>query len=198
MRHSPDAPGLGLDAMIADKFGREASGIGGGTPGAGIGLVVVGRLTGTGGGDSVALLRPNDSADLRGGGTACVCPDSFPCDAVGCLAGRLGRDGSLGGSVRSGTTFGDDFVDFKAARVAEGSSVTFLGGRGGSIDGSYAGARTVYNWPPFDAVLALVLVDPVDLTDQPEAIVDTDSDDPRLLKLCSDDFLEGSGGGGAC
>jgi hypothetical protein len=81
-----------------------------------------------------------------------------------------------------------------AFRVALFSSA-FLGGRGGSFEGSYAGARTWYTVPV--PLLAPVLVDPSESVDMPDATVDMDSIDSRRVKLRLSDGLRG-GKAGVC
>ena len=78
-----------------------------------------------------------------------------------------------------------------AARVALFCSSCFFGGRGGSLDGSYAGARTWYNVLP---LLPFVLLEPSDSVEMPEAMVDIDSEDSRRVTLRSDDLRGGKAG----
>lgn len=80
-----------------------------------------------------------------------------------------------------------------AALVALFGSSCFFGGRGGSFEGSYAGARTWYNVPP---LLPLVLTEPSEMVETPEAIVDMDSEDSRRVTLRSEDLRGGKAGDG--
>jgi hypothetical protein len=66
------APGFGLEAMIAFRFGLDDIGTGGGTPRAGteLDVTVGGRVEGTGGGVAALLLKPISNADRRVGGGA--------------------------------------------------------------------------------------------------------------------------------
>jgi hypothetical protein len=87
------APGFGLEAIIAFRFGLDDIGTGGGTPRAGAELVVTagGRVEDTGGGVVVLLLKPISSADRRVGGgaiTLFVREVSFE----NCLCGSAGTD----------------------------------------------------------------------------------------------------------
>lgn len=149
LRQEATAPDLGLEAMIASRFGLDAKGIGGGAPGSVFLLSAPGRVVGIGGGVSVDLFIPNSSAERTGrvvGGGARIlrlgCSSSSGWLFVSLLAGSAGRDGSCGGMcLFVGTA---SLVDFIAARVARllGSSGAFLGGSGGNFEGSNAGART--------------------------------------------------------
>jgi hypothetical protein len=76
-----------------------------------------------------------------------------------------------------------------ALRVALFSSDALLGGRGGSLEGSYAGARTWYMVPL--PLLMPVLLDPSDNVDMPDAIVEIDSLDSRRLRLRLSEGLRG-------
>ena len=78
-----------------------------------------------------------------------------------------------------------------AALVALFGSSCFFGGRGGSFEGSYAGARTWYNVLP---LLPFVLTDTKDSVDTPDAMVDIDSDDSRRVTLRSDVLRGGKAG----
>lgn len=103
-----------------------------------------------------------------------------------------------GGSSRLATTLRLLVI---AALVALFGSSCFLGGRGGSFEGSYAGARTWYNVLP---LLPFVLTEPSDSVDTPDATVEMDSDDSRRVTLRSEvlrggragDFWLGFRGGG--
>jgi hypothetical protein len=79
--------------------------------------------------------------------------------------------------------------------VALFSSTTFLGGSGGSLEGSNAGARTWYSVPL--PLLVPVLLEPNESVDMPEAIVDIESVDSRRLKLRLSEGLRG-GSVGVC
>jgi hypothetical protein len=76
-----------------------------------------------------------------------------------------------------------------AFRVALFSSGALLGGRGGSLEGSYAGARTWYSVPL--PLLVPVLLEPSERVDMPEAIVEMDSVDSRRFKLRLSEGLRG-------
>ena len=78
-----------------------------------------------------------------------------------------------------------------ASRVALFCSSCFFGGKGGSFEGSYAGARTWYNVLP---LLPFVLTEPSDNVETPEAIVDMDSEDSRRVTLRSEDLRGGKAG----
>lgn len=78
-----------------------------------------------------------------------------------------------------------------AWRVALFCSSCFFGGRGGNLEGSYVGARTWYSVLPW---LALVLTEPRDSVETPEATVDMDSVDSRRVRLRSDDLRGGRAG----
>jgi hypothetical protein len=82
-----------------------------------------------------------------------------------------------------------------AFRVALFSSDGLFGGSGGSLEGSYAGARTWYSVPL--PLLVPVLVEPSESVDMPEAIVDMDSLDSRRLRLRLSDGRRG-GSVGVC
>lgn len=87
-----------------------------------------------------------------------------------------------------GTTFRFEAI---ADLVALFCSSCFFGGSGGSFEGSYAGARTWYNVLP---LLPLVLTEPSDNVDTPEAIVDIDSEDSRRARLRSEGWRGGKAG----
>lgn len=100
-------------------------------------LLAFGLVAGKGGGLSVVLFNPNDSADLLGGGLITFFALFVSGPAVFCLTGRGGREGSDGGTDLLGRTAGKDLVGLSADLVGLGSSVTvLLGGRGGSFEGS--------------------------------------------------------------
>jgi hypothetical protein len=67
-----------------------------------------------------------------------------------------------------------------AFRVALFSSCALFGGRGGSLEGSNAGARTWYSVPL--PLLVPVLLDPSERVDMPDAIVEMDSVDSRRFR----------------
>lgn len=69
LRHEFCADGFGFDAMMADRFGRDAVGMGGGTRDNG-GVLSDGLVLGMGGGLSVDEFMPNVRAEGRtdGGG----------------------------------------------------------------------------------------------------------------------------------
>jgi hypothetical protein len=118
---------LGLEAIIAFKFGLEDRGTGGGAPAVeSEGELYDGRFCGTGGGSVALLLKPSSSTDLRGGGAitllvldvsvlfVVVLPGkggrsgerSWTLDCLGGSDGRAGSSGvldRLGGSVWLGT-----------------------------------------------------------------------------------------------
>lgn len=153
----------------------------------------LGLLGGKGGGVSVALLSPNDKADLLGGSGF-----EGSCSVELCRAGRGGREGRTGGgwilfSSVFDTTLGEECVAFKAVLAGLGSSLAFFGGRGGNLEGSYGGAFILNTCPSpkYDALLTPVWVDPTDSEERPDAVVDTDSADSRLLMLCSEDLRGG-------
>lgn len=104
MRHCATAPGLGFEAMIASRFGREDVGTGGGAP-----LTpCTDRLEGIGGGSTIALLlNPSDRADRTGrcgGGIMALFVSTAVADRLGSAGTRLSGErseafvGCLGGS----------------------------------------------------------------------------------------------------
>jgi len=136
MRHTPTAPGFGFEAMMASKFGRDASGIGGGAP-ASVAEVGDGRVVGTGGGVSVGLFMANESAEGLGGGGNARLVGSFSVVLDAGLVGSVGRDGSWGGGALLAVAPVDvDLIAFKVALLCFGSSGAFFAGRGGSLVGS--------------------------------------------------------------
>lgn len=138
-RHELVAEGFGLEACRAARFGREESGIGGGAPGASLGVsleVSLGLFGGKGGGVSVDLFNPNDSADLLTGSGL-----GGSCFAEVCRVGRGGREGRTGGGwIVVGpffdTTLGAERVGFRVTLAGFGSSFSLFGGRGGNFEGS--------------------------------------------------------------
>lgn len=149
LRQEEVVAGLGLEAMIASKFGLEASGIGGGAPRADTQseMTTGGRAVGTGGGEGGLLLKPMSNADFRGGGAITL----FVSVAVALLLeGRLGKQGlagrsgvfSWGGKAWLGTSLRGLLIAFSVALLFLTCSGAVLEGRGGNADGSKAGART--------------------------------------------------------
>ena len=138
-RHEPVAEGFGLEACRAARFGREESGIGGGAPGASLGVslgVSLGLFGSNGGGVSVDLFNPNDSADLLTGSGL-----GGSCFAEVCRVGRGGREGRTGGGwivvgLFFDTTLGTEWVCFRETLADFDSSFPLFGGRGGSFEGS--------------------------------------------------------------
>jgi hypothetical protein len=127
--------------MMASKFGRDASGIGGGGP-ASVGAVGDGRIAGIGGGVSVDLFIANESAEGLGGGGNARLVGSFSVVFVADLAGSVGREGNWGGGALAEVAPVDvDLIAFSIALLCFGSSGAFFAGRGGSLVGSKAGAR---------------------------------------------------------
>lgn len=143
MRHDPEAPGWGFEAMIASRFGRDAKGMGGGALAA-VADVDGGLEVGTGGGFSVDLFKAKESAEgLGGGGNARLgCSLSFVFDSG--RAGSTGREGSWGGRALAETAMFDlDLIAFMIVLpCCCCSSGTFFAGSGGNFVGSKAGART--------------------------------------------------------
>jgi hypothetical protein len=78
---------------MASKFGRDASGMGGGAS-ATVADVEDGLVAGIGGGVSVDLFIANESAEGLGGGGSARVADSLPVILDPGLAGSGGRDGS--------------------------------------------------------------------------------------------------------
>lgn len=109
-----------------------------------------------------------------------------------CMQMWVGSPGAeafiCGGSSRLATKL---LFDAIAALVALFCSSCFFGGKGGNFAGSYAGARTWYNVLP---LLPFVLTEPNDSVEMPDAMVDIDSDDSRLVTLRSDDLRGGRAG----
>jgi hypothetical protein len=138
-KHELVAEGFGLEACRAARFGREESGIGGGAPGASLGVslgVSLGLFGGKGGGVSVDLFNPNDSADLLMGSGL-----GGSCFAEVCRVGRGGREGRTGGGwIVVGpffdTTLGAEWDGFRVTLARFGSSFSLFGGRGGNFEGS--------------------------------------------------------------
>lgn len=97
-KHAGAAPGLGFDAIIASRLGRDARGTGGGVlaTGAESAATDTGRFDGIGGGEGALLLKPISSADLLGGGGAIIRLTTFDDGVetlVGALLGRVGLSG---------------------------------------------------------------------------------------------------------
>jgi hypothetical protein len=104
LRQLAAAPGLGFEAIIASRLGRDESGIGGGAPvfrfGVDSEVTADGRFVGTGGTRSL-LLKPISSADRRGGGAITLFARSFEAclwgndggSRVDCLGGNEGLAG---------------------------------------------------------------------------------------------------------
>jgi hypothetical protein len=72
-----------------------------------------------------------------------------------------------------------DFIAFNVA-LCLFSSGSLFAGSGGNLEGSYSGARILYNDPPSEVLLILV---PIDLPDIPDAMVEIESFDGCLLIL---------------
>jgi hypothetical protein len=137
MRQDPVAPGLGFEAMIASKFGRDAMGIGGGALAAVVD-VDDGLEVGIGGGASIALFKAKERAEGLGGGgnprLGCSLSGVFDSDR----AGSAGREGSWGGSALAETAMFDlDLIAFMIVLpCCCCSSGAFFAGRGGNFVGS--------------------------------------------------------------
>ena len=100
-------------------------------------LFAFGLDDGNGGGLSVVLFNPKDSADFLGGGLITFFTLLVSGPAVDCLAGKGGLEGSDGGTDLLGITAGKDLVGLSAVLAGLSSSVTvLLGGKGGSFEGS--------------------------------------------------------------
>jgi len=97
LRQDEAAPSLGFDAMMASRFGLEASGIGGGALDAKEHSEVTagGRVVGGDGGEGALVWTPMSNADGRGGGAIAL---FFPGVIALLIAGRLGREGLAGKS----------------------------------------------------------------------------------------------------
>jgi hypothetical protein len=100
MRHTLRSEKENMAYMMASRFGREESGIGGGPLGSPA-LRPTGRLEGIGGGVSADLFKPNSSADRFGnGGTrrrdceACVSSSLLPGLREDCLEDIAGLEGN--------------------------------------------------------------------------------------------------------
>ena len=79
---------------MASRFGRDAIGIGGGAPSPGVAFSE-GRVAGIGGGVSVDLFIPKESAEGRGGGKTCdLCGWTSCWTLDSCLMGRGGLEGN--------------------------------------------------------------------------------------------------------
>lgn len=179
MRQEPVAPGLGFEAMIASRFGRDAMGIGGGAPAAVV-EVGDGLDVGTGGGVSVDLFKAKERAEGLGGGGNARLGGSLSGVFDSDRAGSAGREGSWGGSALAETAIFDlDLIAFMIVLpCCCCSSGAFFAGRGGSFVGSYAGARISKRCPPFEVPLLMpVTAEPRDRDDTAEETVEIDSID---------------------
>ena len=127
---------------------------------------------------SIDDFKPCDDIEGLGGGTTC--------ERWACLPGKGGGGPTVmagAGSRLSGRSLEFDFMAKRVALSFSGGFDGLNGGREGSCEGSYSGARIVYNCCP---PLLFDTAEPNEYADISEVIVETDSLEPRLCRLVED------------